>query len=479
MGLKEKTVNSVLWSLVERFSVMGINFVLSIIIARLVTPTDFGAIAMLTIFLGISNVFIDSGFANALIRKTDRTDIDNSTVFYFNIVVGLCIYFLLFFASPFIASFYKMPILKPVLRIIALVIFFNSLSIVQQAILTAKLDFKSQAKISLLSVSISGLIGVIMAYYNFGVWALATQMTIAALLRMILLWVYVRWQPIKAFSKESFNSLFSYGSKLLGANLIVTLNGSISSLILGKKFNAEQLGYYNRGEQFVNFPLNSISAIFQKVTFPVFSLRKDNLLLLREYYLKTIRVTCMLIAPAMAIMFILAKDIVLIFLTEKWLASVELMRILIFALAWTPIFSININILSVLGYSKHVLNIELSKTILRILSIIIALPYGIKAICIALAISTLINTFFYTYFTYKVIRVGWIIQMSQCYIYIISSIIIGVFVNYILLNFNNSWLRIIFGIFIFSLLYLMILYLFDRNNLKYITSLIPSIHNRN
>ena len=176
MGLKEKAVNSVLWSVVERFSVMGINFVMTIIIARLVEPTDFGAIAMLTIFLGISNVFIDSGFANALIRKTDRTNIDNSTVFYFNIGVGIGIYLLLFVTAPLIASFYKMPILKDILRVITLVILFNSLSIVQQAILTANLNFKSQAKISVISVLLSGSIGVVTAYWGYGVWALAIQM---------------------------------------------------------------------------------------------------------------------------------------------------------------------------------------------------------------------------------------------------------------------------------------------------------------
>lgn len=473
MGLKEKTVSSVLWSILERFSVMGINFVLSIIIARLVQPSDFGAIAMLSIFLAISNVFVDSGFANALIRKTNRTDVDNSTVFYFNIAVGLGIYALLFIVAPLIASFYKMPVLTNVLRLIALVIFFNSLSIVQQAVLTANLNFKSQAKISVFSVLFSGIVGVLMAYWGYGVWALATQMVVSSFLRMVLLWVYVDWHPIKAFSRQSFRSLFGYGSKLLVANLVVTINSSICSLILGKKFAATELGYYNRGEQFVNFPLNSITAIFQRVTFPVFSLRKDNIPLLREYYLKTIRVTAMLVAPVMALLFVFAEDVVVLFLTEKWLPSAILMQILVFTFAWSPIFSINMNILSVLGYSKYVLNIELVKIVFRVTAIILAVPLGVKTICCALAVITFINTFFYTRYTNKVIQVGWLEQMSHIVLYVFVSVVVGVCVCWGVGFIDALLWRLIFGIASFSLFYLLVLRFFDYDNWKFMVSLLP------
>lgn len=203
-SLKEKSVNAVLWNAVERFSVQGVNFVISLIIARLVSPNDFGAIAMLAIFLGIANTFVDGGFANALIRKLDRTEVDNSTAFYFNIAVGAVAYLTLFFTAPFIASFYSMPILMPVLRVVALSIVFNSLAIVQQAILTADINFKSQAKISLIAASASGGIGVVMAYADCGVWALVAQMLGSSFLRMMLLWSIVRWKPLRIFSVQSF-----------------------------------------------------------------------------------------------------------------------------------------------------------------------------------------------------------------------------------------------------------------------------------
>ena len=473
MGLKEKTVNSVLWGSIERFSVMGINFILSIIVARLVLPADFGVIAMTTIFLGVSNVFIDSGFANALVRKTDRTEIDNSTVFYFNIGVGITIYVIIFFSAPLIASFYNIPILLEVMRVIGLVILWNSLSVVQQAILTAKLDFKSQAKISLISVSASGIIGVILAYYGFGVWALVAQIVSAALGRMLLLWLYVKWHPLWAFSIDSFKSMFSYGSKLLMSNLVVTIGSSINSLILGKKFPADQLGYYSRSEQFVNFPLNSVTAIFQKVTFPVYCLRKDNIPMLREYYLKTICVIALLIAPAMAILFILSHDIIILLLTEKWVPAAALMQILIFTFAWSPIFSINMNILSVLGYTKYVLNIEIVKMILRISVILLAASYGLKVICYLLAIVTFLDTFLYSYYIKKAIQVNWKTQMSYIFPYVVASITIAFGVDFLIQIIESGLLRIIIGSGIFVICYLLVLYIFDRENLNFMFSLLP------
>ena len=215
--LKKKTIIGTFWSAIDRFSVQGINFILSLIIARLLEPSDYGIIAMISLFLTLSNTFVDSGFANALIRKNDRTETDNSTVFYFNIV-----------------NFYNMPLLDKVMKVTALTIPFYSLSIVQQAILTINIDFKSQAKISVISAFLSGVIGVILAYNEAGVWSLSIQMISAAFFRMLLLWWYIKWLPTKSFSKRSFEELFSFGSKLLLANIVVTVGNNITTLIIGK-----------------------------------------------------------------------------------------------------------------------------------------------------------------------------------------------------------------------------------------------------
>ncbi len=327
--LKKKTIIGTFWSAIDRFSVQGINFILSLIIARLLEPSDYGIIAMISLFLTLSNTFVDSGFANALIRKNDRTETDNSTVFYFNIVIGIIVYAIVWMLAPYIANFYNMPLLDKVMKVTALTIPFYSLSIVQQAILTINIDFKSQAKISVISAFLSGVIGVILAYNEAGVWSLSIQMISAAFFRMLLLWWYIKWLPTKSFSKRSFEELFSFGSKLLLANIVVTVGNNITTLIIGKKFAQKQLGFYNRAEQIGYFPATNLTAILQRVTFPVFSQIQDGPITLRNSFLKTIQVTSLLTFFIMGSLFILAEPLIIALLTSKWSSSIKLLQILI------------------------------------------------------------------------------------------------------------------------------------------------------
>ncbi|MDR1761766.1 MAG: lipopolysaccharide biosynthesis protein, partial [Bacteroidales bacterium] len=250
MSLKQKTISGILWSSIERFSVQGIQFVLQIIMARLLLPADYGLIGMLAIFLAVSQSFIDSGFANALIRKQNRTEVDFSTVFYFNIVVGILFYFILFFTSPYIAEFYEAPILESLTKVVALNVFINSLTIVQRAKFTINVDFKTQTKASLLAVIISGAVGILMAYQGFGVWALVVQTITNGTINMIMLWIYSKWRPQFVFSITSFKEMFSYGSKLLLSGLIDTTYNNIYTMVIGKKFSQVDLGYFTRADQF-------------------------------------------------------------------------------------------------------------------------------------------------------------------------------------------------------------------------------------
>ena len=221
-SLKQKTISGVLWSCVERFSVQGIQFVIMVII---LLPSDYGMIGMLAIFIAIAQTLIDSGFSNALIQKKDRSEIDYSTVFYFNIVVGIILYFILFFSSPLIARFYNTPELTGLTRVLALNLFINSLAVVQRAILSIKIDFKTQAKASFSAAIISGIVGIVMAYTGFGVWSLAVQTVLNAFVNTVLLWIFSKWIPLKVFSFESFKKLFAFGSKLLASGLLDTNAG--------------------------------------------------------------------------------------------------------------------------------------------------------------------------------------------------------------------------------------------------------------
>ena len=250
-SLKQKTISGVLWSCVERFSVQGIQFVIMVII---LLPSDYGMIGMLAIFIAIAQTLIDSGFSNALIQKKDRSEIDYSTVFYFNIAVGIVLYFILFFSSPLIARFYNTPELTGLTRVLALNLFINSLAVVQRAILSIKIDFKTQAKASFSAAIISGIVGIVMAYTGFGVWSLAVQTVLNAFVNTVLLWIFSKWIPLKVFSFESFKKLFAFGSKLLASGLLDTIYRNIYTIVIGKKFASTDLGYFTRADQFAQFP---------------------------------------------------------------------------------------------------------------------------------------------------------------------------------------------------------------------------------
>lgn len=472
-SLKEKSIHAVLWNAIERFSVQGVNFVVSLVIARLVSPEDFGAIAMLAIFLGIANTFVDGGFANALVRKLDRTEVDNSTAFYFNVVVGAVAYLTLFFAAPSIASFYSMPILIPVLRVVALSIVFNSLAIVQQAILTADINFKSQAKISLIAAGASGIMGVVMAYAGWGVWALVVQMLGSSFIRMVLLWGIVRWKPLRVFSLQSFREIFGYGSKLLLSNLVVNISGGITGLLIGRKFSAGDLGYYNRAEQLTYFPANNISSILQRATFPVLSKKQDDVAALRHYYLKIITITSMLVIPAMAVLGAFAEPVVITLLTDKWISIVPLMQILVFNAVWIPFSALNINIICVVGHSDYVLKIELLKGILRIAAILLSMPYGLMYVCVALAVVSFLCSFIYTGHTKYSIGVNWW-QQTKCMLPYILMSAVATLIGYITSCITTiPVVKLLVGIASFAVVYLLLLIYFDQENVRFVKSFIP------
>ena len=287
-NLGNKAKRGFVWNTVERIVTNGLNFVLTIILARLLSPDDYGIIAMPAIFLAIAQVLIDSGFANALIRKADLNEKDLSTAFYFNALVGVVAYVILFALSPIIADFFKTPVLAKLLKITALVVFLNSLGIVQQALMTKRMDFKIQAIITAISTFTSGAIGVWMAYNDYGVWALVFQQVSAAFFRTLLLWLFGKWKPLRVWSNDSFKYLWNFGSKIVIIGLLESLFNNIYAFVIGKKYSANDLGNYSRAQQFADMPISNIGGIVQRVTLPLLSDIQDDNLRLRTIYLKLI-----------------------------------------------------------------------------------------------------------------------------------------------------------------------------------------------
>lgn len=404
MSLKQKTAQGFIWSAAERFSVQGLQFILGIILARILLPTDYGLIGMLAIFLAISQVFIDSGFSSALIQKRDRNDIDYSTAFFFNIAIGLFFYLILFFCAPLIAKFYNTPTLTSLTKVIGLSIFINSLAVVQRAKLTIKLDFKTQAKASLTSVLISGCISIIMAYKGYGVWALAVQILTKSILNTLLLWYFSKWKPQAVFSKESFKKLFSFGSKLLAAGLLYTIYQNLYLIIIGKIFSARSLGYYTRAQQFQRIPTENITAVIQRVTFPVLSSIQDDDKKLLKAFRGFIRLSTFVIFPITIGLAIIAEPLINLLLTEKWLPSVPLLQLLCVVGVLYPLHAVNLNIINVKGRSDIFLRLEIIKTITIALAIFLTYQYGIKTMIIGQLIASAITLIITTHYSGRMIN---------------------------------------------------------------------------
>lgn len=424
-SLKSKTVSGILWSAVERFSLQGVQFIINIIMARLLLPSDYGMIGMLAVFLQISQAFIDGGFTNALIQRKSRSEVDFSTVFYFNIIVAFLFYILIFFSAPLIADFYHMPELDIVARIIALSLIISSLSSVHKTKLTINIDFKTQSKISLISAMVSGLIGIGMAYNGYGVWALVTQILINTVFLTILYFYFLRWTPLKLFSWESFKSLFSFGSKLLVSSLIHTIYYNLYSIVIGKRFSATSLGYYTRAEQFAMFPSSNVNSIISRVTFPVLSTMQDDDEKLALAYRKYIRLSSYVIFPLMMGLIVLAKLLIILLLTDQWIGVVILLQILCLDWMFDHLSIINLNLLYVKGRSDLALRLEIVKKVIATFILFVSIPFGLIGMCWGRVIYSLLATYLNTRYTNSLISLSFITQMKDICPSLLLSIIMG------------------------------------------------------
>lgn len=445
-SLKDKTVKGVIWSAVDRFSAQGIQFVFSILIARLLVPEDYGVIAMLGIFMAVSQTFIDSGFGTALIRKIDRTETDFSTVFYFNIVVAAVFYLILFFSAPAIARFYETPLLESVTKVVALNLIIGSLSGIHNAKLSIDIDFKSRAKISILTTLLTGAVGLWMAYAGYGVWALVVQNLCSSVLRTVMLWIIVKWRPKLIFSWKSFKELFSFGSKLLASGLLDTVYNNLYTLIIGKVFTSATLGLYSKANSLAQFPSSNITGVLQTVTFPVLSTIQNEEERLADAYKRFLKLSAFVVFPLMIGLAAVADPFIRIALTDKWEGSIYLLQIICFALMWYPIHAINLNILQVKGRSDYFLKLEIIKKVQGVLFLVATVPMGIVAMCYGKVISSLISLIWNTHYTKKLINYGFSAQMKDLLPILIHSLMMGGIVAIVVHFMPTLWLKLIVGV---------------------------------
>lgn len=458
--LKSRTIKGTIWSSIERFSVQGIQFVVMIIMARILTPADYGLVGMLAIFIAISQSLIDSGFSQALIRKQDKSATDTSTVFYFNIVVGLVLYAALYLCAPLIASFYSQPLLTPLLRALGIGLVFNSLAVVQRALLTEQLDFKTQAKASLIGVTTSGALGIWMAYSGYGVWSIVAQQVCNLALITVFLWIFSHWKPIWAYSWKSFRELFGFGSKLMISGLLDTIYRNLYLIVIGKVYKPTDLGYFTRGQQFSDLISVNITGILQRVTYPVMCSIQDNDERLHDAFRKVLKLTAFVMFPLLAGVASVAKPLVATLLTEKWIFAATLLVPLCFAGMWYPIHALNLNILQVKGRSDLFLKIEVIKKAISIGILCITVPLGIVPLCWGLVADTLIALLINTHYTGKLINLGFFKQCRDFGPSLILSLITSALVYTTMSVLSvNSIIALIIGILEAIVIYISIAYL--------------------
>lgn len=471
-SLKKKTVNGVIWSAIDRFSTQGIQFVFSILIARLLMPSDYGVIAMLGIFLAVSNTFVDSGFGAALVQKANRTETDFSTVFYFNIVVAIIFYALLWLASPYIASFYNIPMLKDVTRVVALTLIFTALGGIQSAQLSIAINFKTRAIISLISALSTGFMGLYLAYRGYGAWALVFQTVFSSLLNTILLWCFVRWMPSLVFSWQSFRQLFSFGSKLLASALLDTIYNNVYTLIIGKVYSSSSLGLYSRASGLAQYPSSNITGVLQSVTFPVLCSIQNDEERLADAYKRFIRMSAFVVFPLMIGLASVSEPFIRVVLTDKWEGAIYLLQIVCFSMMWYPIHAINLNILQVKGRSDYFLKLEIIKKIQGVCILCITVPISIVAMCYGSIASSLLSLVWNTYYTKRLIGYGFFSQIKDLLPIIIHSLLMGGIVLLVTHFIEVMWGKLFIGILTGGIYYILGAYIMHFDELKEVLAII-------
>ncbi len=390
---KNTVISSLIWKFLERGGVQGVQFVLSIVLARLVSPDDYGVIALILVFIQIATVFIQSGFNTALIQKKDSDDTDFSSIFYLSLFVALLCYVVLFFAAPFIANFYKQEILTPVIRVISFTLFFGAVNSVQNAYVSKTMQFKRFFYSSMGAVLGSGIVGVILAYKGFGVWALVAQQLVRDILTCLILWFTVKWRPKFLFSFERVKILFSFGWKLLCSGLLDSIFRNAYSLIVGKVYDSQTLGYFNRGHQFPQVIATNLDGSIQSVMLPTLSANNDNVQEVKRITRRSISTSAFVLMPCMFGLAAVAEPLVKVLLTDKWLDCVPFLQLACISYALYPIHTANLTGINALGRSDIFLKLEIIKKCVTVLNILITLPLGIYAMAIGQVISGFISTF--------------------------------------------------------------------------------------
>lgn len=473
---KGRVISSLFWKFSERIGAQCVNLIVSIILARILAPSEYGIIALTTVFITISNVFVESGMPSALIQKKDADELDFSTVFYFNIFMSIFMYIILYCSSPLIAHFYKQEQLINVLRVLGLVIIIAGLKSVQNAYVAKKMIFKKFFICTLLGTIFSAILGIIMAYNNYGVWALVTQQLANTMIDTIMLWIFVKWRPKLQFSFKRLKKLFDFAWKLLVSGLIETIYSQLNGLVIGKVYTSKSLAYYNKANQIPSLVMNNVNNSISSVMFSVMSNEQDDIKSIKKILKKSIILSSFILMPLLVGLAAIAKTLIIVLLTEKWIFSVRYMQILCFAYALYPIHINNLEVLKALGRSDLFLKLEILKKVFGVLLMVISIPFGVFAMVISVLINSIISAIINAFPLKKILKYGFIEQLIDIFPIIMISIVMGISVIIIgYIDGINIILKLIIQIVMGVIIYGILAFVFMRKELDEVINSISGI----
>ena len=467
--------SNLIWRFLERCGAQGVTFIVSIVLARFLDPAVYGTVALVTVFTTITQVFVDSGMGSALIQKKDADDTDFSSVFWFNLTMCTVLYMVMFFVAPLISSFYHMPELTSIVRVLSLVIIISGVKNIQQAYVSKNMLFKRFFFSTLGGTICAAVVGIAMACLGYGVWALVAQMLCNTAIDTTILWITVKWRPKKLFSFKRLKALFSYGWKLLVSSLVDTGYREIRSLIIGKLYTTEDLAFYNKGQQLPQFIVTNIATAIDSVLFPTMSSAQDDRKRVKAMTRRAIKTSTYIMMPLMVGFAVCAEPLVRIILTEKWLPVVPYIRFACISLGFYVIHTANLNAIKAIGRSDVFLKLEIIKKVVGISILLATMWHGVYIMALFSIAASLADQIINSWPNKKLLSYGYKDQVIDMLPNIILSVFMGAVVYCVSFLGLNDWLQLIIQFFVGIIVYFGISHLIKNESYIYIISTVKSV----
>lgn len=472
---KKSVIGNFIWRFAERCGAQLVTFIVSIVLARILDPKDYGTIALVTVFTTILQVFVDSGLGTALIQKKNADDLDFSSVFYFNFIVCIILYVGMFIAAPYIALFYKDTTLTPVIRVISLTIVISGVKGIQQAYVSKNMLFKRFFFSTIGGTIFSAVLGIAMAYMGYGVWALVAQQLSNTAIDTLILWLTVKWRPKKMFSYERLKGLFSFGWKLLISSLLDTAYNNLRNLIIGKLYSSSDLAFYNQGEKFPKVIVMNINASIDSVLLPTMSIEQDNPERIKQMTRRAIKTSTYVMAPLMMGLAFCAEPIVRLVLTDKWIFCIPFLRIFCITYMFWPVHTANLNAINAMGRSDWFLRLEIIKKIVGLAILLSTMWFGVMAMAYSLLLSSVLSQIINSWPNRKLLKYGYLEQVRDFAPGILLAVLMGICVHFVEYMSLPMIVTLVIQIILGSIIYIVGSAILKLEEFQYLLEMIKSI----